>query len=1054
MFHSPSRPRRTRSLSTLLLATALAVMSVSSPLAAQSSAPALAQVSEQLEFREIGPTIMGGRVSDIDAVESDPATFYVATASGGVWKTTNMGISFEPVFADQSTASIGDVTIAQNDPDVVWVGTGEPQNRQSSPWGDGVYLSTDAGATWRHVGLEDTHHISRIQVDPRDAMTAYVGAVGELWDASEARGVYKTTDGGQSWEKVLYVDDLTGVIDLVMDSNDPNTLFAATYQRQRKAWGFNGGGPGSGIWRTTDGGANWERLANGLPGGDLGRIGLDVWRTNPDYVYALIEAETRGDDGETGVYRSMDGGDTWEHINTENNRPMYYSQIRVDPLDNSRIYLGGTNLYRTNDGGESFTDDASEGVHLDHHALWINPTNPEHLLLGSDGGVSISWDRSDSWFQFRNLPISQFYEVGVDMRIPYHVCGGLQDNGSWCAPSDSWSNEGIRTRHWYHISGGDGFFTEMSTGDPRFLFTESQGGNVSRLDTRTMERLGARPPLPEDADFDGRRFNWNTPILLSEHDPNTVYVGANFLSKSTDLGISWEAISGDNTYAVDRDTLEIMGVPGAEPQRSRNDGQSNYGNITAIAESPVDMNVLYTGADDGRLMVTRDGGASWADITGNVSGVPPFTYVTRIVASNRDAGTAYAAFDGHRDGDFAAHLYRTRDFGQSWEEIEDGLPQNSLNAIAQHHRNADLLFVGNEIGLWMSIDEGDSWTELDAGLPTVPVDDIEIHPRDNDLVLGTHGRGIWIMDDIGGLEVMTPDLVSAEGAGQDAFALAPIAPAYSYNSYGIQQWTAGYYEADNGEDDEALLQMWLSESMAARATNANVEIVDAAGRAIREFEVDELAPGLNRDGWDLRMAMQDADGEWWPAGPRVMPGIYTARVTLQDENGAAVSATAAESFEVILDPRGGLTRAQIMARNDASVESYRLWAAATLAGRALGQVDSALDDVQEALEEEQDPDEDRLEAVREARERIEALDDALGDADAGASVWQNIQRTSVPPEAAWLADIEASWQALPGAVRAVNDWIAIEAGDALELIPEDERPEIAPAPVPTRGGMD
>jgi len=1039
------RPDRTAAL-----AVAVALALPASPLEAQS--PTLPrEVADELEFREIGPTIMGGRVSDIDAVETDPSTFYVATATGGVWKTTNMGVSFEPVFSEGSTSSIGDVTIAQNDPEVVWVGTGEPQNRQSSPWGDGVYLTRDGGDTWEHVGLEATHHISRIQVDPRDAMTAYVGAVGELWDSSPERGVFKTTDGGESWDKVLFVDDMTGVIDLVMDPRNPETLYAATYQRQRKAWGFNGGGPGSGIWKTTDGGATWERLTNGLPGGDLGRIGLDVYRANPDYVYAIVEAETRGDDGETGVYRSSDGGASWEQISTTNSRPMYYSQIRVDPLDNSRIYLGGVNLYRTNDGGETFTADASRGVHLDHHALWINPTNPDHLLLGSDGGVSISWDRSDNWFQFRNLPIAQFYEVGVDMRIPYHVCGGLQDNGSWCAPSDSWSNEGIRTRHWYHISGGDGFFTEMSTGDPRFMFTESQGGNVQRLDTRTMERLGARPELPDDADFEGRRFNWNTPILLSEHDPNTVYVGANFLAKSTDLGISWEAISGDNTYAIDRDTLEIMGVPGAEPQRSRNDGQSNYGNLTAVAESPVDAGVLYTGADDGRLMVTRDGGGSWTDITANVPGVRPFTYVTRIVASHRDAGTAYAAFDGHRDGDFAAHLYRTRDYGASWEEIEDGLPETSLNAIAQHHRNADLLFVGNEVGVWMSIDEGDSWTELESGLPTVPVDDIEIHPRDNDLVLGTHGRGVWIMDDIGALEVLTPELVAADAGGEDAFVLAPIAPAYSYNRWGIQQWTAGHYEAPNGEDDEARLQLFVSSALAQRAHHALVEIVDAGGAAVREFEIDEIEAGLNRDGWDLRTAMR-FDGEWGPAGPRAMPGAYTARVTLRDADGEAVSATESRDFQVILDPRGGLTPSQILARADATRDSYRLWAPATLAGRALNAVDGVLEDRQDQLEAQDDPDTALLDEIREARERIDELDEALDDAAEGGGAWQDIQRTSIPPETAWLAEIEASWTQLPEVLRGVNEWIENDAPQVLLLVDEDERPELDPVPVPSRGG--
>jgi photosystem II stability/assembly factor-like uncharacterized protein len=1033
----------------LLRAGALAAAALlsSTPLAAQSALPATAL--GDLEFREIGPTIMSGRVSDIDAIEADPATFYVATATGGVWKTTNMGISFEPIFTDQATSSIGDVTIAQNDPDFVWVGTGEPQNRQSSPWGNGVYLTRDAGATWSHVGLEDTHHISRIQVHPADPEHAFVGAVGELWDSSEARGVYRTTDGGETWEKVLYVDEHTGVIDLVMNPRNPDILYAATYQRQRKAWGFNGGGPGSGIWRTTDGGDTWDRLEGGLPGGDLGRIGLDIFRADPGHVYAIVEAETRGDEGDTGVYRSTDGGDTWEQISTTNSRPMYYSQIRVDPLDESRIYLGGVNLYRTNDGGETFTSDASRGVHLDHHALWINPVNTDHLLLGSDGGVSISWDRSDSWYQFRNLPISQFYEVGVDMRVPYHVCGGLQDNGSWCAPSDTWSSTGIRTRHWYNVGGGDGFFTVFPTTESRFMFAESQGGSVSRVDTRTLERLGARPPLPEDGSVEQRRFNWNTPVVISSHDPSVVYVGANYLSKSTDMGISWEAISGDNTYAIDRDTLEIMGVPGSEPQRSRNDGQSNYGNLTAVAESPLDMEVLWTGSDDGRLMVTRDGGESWTDVGGNVPGVPRYTYVTRIVASNAEVGTAYVAFDGHRSGDFATHLYRTRDFGASWEEIEAGLPESALNAIAQHHRNSDLLFVGNELGVWMSLNEGDTWMELEGGLPTVPVDDIEIHPRDNDLILGTHGRGVWIMDDIGGLEILSQEAASDPGA----FRLAPISPAYSYNNYGPQQWTPGIFASENGNSGEATMTLWLGDAMADRAELAHVEILDASGTVIRELDIDELSPGLVRDGWNLRMAMKGPDGEWWPQGPRVAPGVYSARVTLRDADGDAVSATETRDFEVILDPRGGLTAAEIAERTAATVESYRLWAPATSAQQALRRADSALEDEMERLEDAGDPPAATIERIEGARERIDALGDVLGEADAGADVWRNIERSSIPVEAAWMEWIEDSWTELPGAIAEVNDWIESEWPGLAELLPADDRPEVEPAPMPTRGGV-
>ena len=453
-----------------LLLGMISVAFIVPPVSAQITNEELLTATQVLQWREIGPTIMSGRISDIAVVEANPSIFYLGTATGGIWKTENAGTTFEPLFQGEETSSLGDVTVSQSNPNIVWAGTGEPQNRQSSPWGNGVYRSTDAGASWANVGLENTHHISRIQVHPMNPDVAYVAAVGHLWGSNPERGVYKTTDGGQNWEHVLFVDEHTGTIDLVMDPNDPMTLFAAMYQRQRRAWGFNGGGPGSGIYRTVDGGASWIELTDGLPIGDKGRIGLDVYRGDGNLVCALVEADARTpgqgrgggpgqDEQKNGVYCSRDRGDNWEQMSTTNNRPMYYSQIRIDPNDPERIYLGGSDLYRSSDGGRSFTNDAAAGVHLDHHALWIDPSNSDHLILGSDGGLSVSWDRSDNWYQFRNLPIAQFYEIGIDSREPYHVCGGLQDNGSWCAPSDTWSNQGIRTRDWYNVGSGDGFFT-------------------------------------------------------------------------------------------------------------------------------------------------------------------------------------------------------------------------------------------------------------------------------------------------------------------------------------------------------------------------------------------------------------------------------------------------------------------------------------------------------------------------------------------------------------------------------------------------------------------
>ena len=1025
------------------------------PVAAQLTQDAFEEVTRTLAWREIGPTIMSGRVSDLAVVEADPRIFYVGTATAGVWRTRNAGVTFEALFTDQATASIGDVTVAPSNPNVVWVGTGEPQNRQSSPYGNGVYRSLDGGDSWTHLGLEATHHIARIQVHPSDPDVAYVAAVGHLWGPNPERGVFKTTDGGRTWQHVLRVDDDTGASDLVMHPTDPNTLFAAMYQRRRRAWGFNGGGPGSGIYRTLDGGANWSELTAGLPQGDKGRIGIDIHRANPNFVCAIVEADARGPgqgfgggggrDAQNGVYCSTDRGESWEHRSTTNNRPMYYSQIRIDPNDAERIYLGGSSLYRSSDGGRNFTADAASGVHLDHHALWIDPADSDHLLLGSDGGVSVSWDRSDSWYQFRNLPISQFYEIGVDMRDPYHVCGGLQDNGSWCAPSDTRSNQGIRTRDWYNVGSGDGFFTVMHPTDPTTMFAESQGGNLIRVNLTTMERTRIRPlsrpeaDAPDTATGSQLRWNWDTPMLLSAHDPNVVYAGANVLFRSPDLGHSWQAVSGDLTHAIDRDTLSLMGVAGSEPQMSRNDGRSNYGNLTAVAESPLDAAVLWAGADDGRLSVTRDGGESWTDVTQNVPELPPFTYVTRLVASHAGAGAAYAAFDGHRSDDFAAYLYATDDFGENWRPITDGLPESPLNALAQHPRRADLLFAGNEVGVYVSLNGGGSWMRLANGLPTVPVDDIKIHPRENDLVIGTHGRGIWIMDDIGPLEELTTEVHASP------VHLFRTRTATSYNLYRPQGWTPGIFAADNPEygariryllgegwddsagSDEEGSDDAGSDGEDAEGSEVTVTILDARGTTVRELD-GSTVPGLNELGWDLRLQAPGADGELVSPGPRVQPGIYIVRLDAGDH-------VVEGEVTVRGDPRVSLSAEVASARRAAMMDSYRLSGPAVAAQRALSEVDDRLDEIARLAEngaggsEEGNGQADGGAATLAAE--VDSVRAGMADvrrhlqrASGGANVWGGIQGNSSAPTADALWQIDRSWAALPGALDAVNRFLA------------------------------
>ncbi len=1026
---------------------------------AQGDAARVEAAVANLEWRNIGPTIMGGRVSDLAVVETDPSTFYVGTATGGVWKTVNHGTTFEPVFDNEPTTSVGDVTVAPSNPNVVWVGSGEPQNRQSSPWGNGVYKSTDAGRTWRHMGLAETHHISRIRIHPRDPSIVYVAAVGRLWGANPERGVYKTTDGGESWELVLFVDEDTGAIDLAMDANDPETLFAAMYQRRRTAWGFNGGGPGSGIHRTTDGGASWVELTDGLPDGDMGRIGLDIYRGDGNLVFAIVEADKRtpgqgfggGGSGSSrnGVYRSTDRGETWEQISTTNNRPMYYSQIWVDPDDPERIYTAGSSLYKSLDGGNTFTPDAASEVHPDHHAMWIDPANSDHLILGGDGGIAISWDRSRTWRQLTNIPLAQFYEIGVDMREPYHVCGGLQDNGSWCAPSDTWSNQGIRTRDWYNVGGGDGFYTVMHPDNPRMMFSESQGGNLMRVDLVTMERTRMRPvgrPLEDDEERE-LRWNWDTPVLLSQHDENTVYVGSNVLFRSRDLGMTWEEISPDLTHAMDRAELEIMGVAGSEPQMSANDGQASYGNLETISESPFDAGLLYVGSDDGRVHVTRDGGASWTDVTGNIPGLPERTYVSRVVASAHDVATVYATFDGHRNNDFAAHVYASTDYGENWRRIVDGLPATSVNVITEHHRTAGLLFVGNEVGVFFSVDGGEQWMALANGLPAVPVDDIKIHPRENDLVLGTHGRGIYIMEDIAPLEGLTAEVLAADAH------LFPVRRATLYNPYTPQGWTPGVYVSPNPPAG-ALIRYYVGEAgagggvvaasppgnggdgdaggreAAADASGqAKITILGGGGEVVREL-TGPAAAGIQQVRWDLRIeppytpsgpAQQFGGGfgGGQARGPRVLPGTYTVRLE-------TAGVTQERQVAIRLDPRVEMSRADLETRQAALMSAYDLAGPVYEAGQAVRRVTTQLMEVSSLLREQEETPEELSEEVSGLLEEARELGRDINQAAAGARGAGAIESSSTRPTADQLWQLDRAWERVPPLIERLNEIVADE----------------------------
>src|ERR1700693_3642371 len=687
---------------------------------------------KNLQFRELGPAIMGGRIDDFAVVESNPSIVYVGTASGGVWKTTNGGTTWEPVFDNEAVSTIGDVTVAPSDPSIVWVGSGEANNRQSSSWGNGVYKSTDAGKTWTNMGLADTHHIGRIEIHPANPNVLYVAALGHLWGPNKERGVYKSTDGGKTWAQSLFINEDTGVSDIAMDPQSSDTLYTAAYQRRRTVFGFNGGGPASAIYKTTDGGATWRKLTKGLPygdGSDVGRIGLSIYRRNPNIVYAVVH-HAKG-----GVFRSEDKGESWTHMGDTDPRASYYSQIRVDPNNDLRIWVLGAPMYYSEDGGKTFATSRVTKIHGDYHAMWINPANSDHMIAGSDGGIHWSYDAGRTWDYVNTLALGQFYEIGVDMRTPYWICGGLQDNGSWCGPSATPYNVGITNDDWFRVDGGAGFSAKVDSADFTTVYTESQDGNIVRRDLRTNEARVLRPEMKEGEP--PYRFQWNSPVMISAHDPKTIYYGGNFLFKSTDRGDTWTKLGGDLTTGADRAKLPILGKVPDKDTLSRHDGAQEFPCITTISESPVTSAVIWVGTDDGNLQVTRDAGQNWKNVADKFPGVPKGTYVSRVVASRYAQGAAYATFDGHRSNDFNVYAFATADYGETWKSISNGLPANggTLHVLREHPRNQNLLFAGAEFGAFVSFDRGGNWTSLKTNLPTVPVDDIAIHPRDNDLIL-------------------------------------------------------------------------------------------------------------------------------------------------------------------------------------------------------------------------------------------------------------------------------------------------------------------------------
>ena len=932
-----------------------------------------------LTFRNVGPATMGGRVDDLAVLESNPAVFYVGTASGGLWKTTNSGTTWEVLFDDlDDVVSIGDVAIAPNDANLVWVGTGENNNRQSGSWGNGVYKSIDGGKTWKHMGLRDSKHIARIIVDPVDHDVVYVAALGSLWGAGKERGVFKTTDGGVTWTNVLFVNEDTGATELVQDPANNKVLYAATYQRRRATWGFNGGGPGSGIHKSSDAGRTWTKLTSGIPSGPLGRIGMDIYRANPNILYARIEHQS-----ESGTYRSDDAGLSWRKMSNVNPRPMYFSQVRVDPTNDLRVYVLGVQLHISDDGGKTFVDNGV--MHSDHHAMWINPANPNHIIDGNDGGIGISWDKGRTWEGIYNMDLAQYYHVGYDMETPYNLCGGMQDNYTWCGPSAVRSRNGIVNDDWFQIQGGDGFEALIDPKDPNIIYAESQDGNVVRVDRRTNERKTIRPIPPRGEP--NLRWNWNTAIHISPHDSAVIYTGANKVFKSTDRGQSWQAISGDLTQAADRETLSLMGVVAKDFTIAKHDGVQSYGNLVQVVESPKQAGVIYAGSDDGIVHMTKDGGKSWTNLSSKFPNMPKNAYVSGLIASAHDANTVYVSFDNHTNDDYNNYVYASVDGGNNFRSISEGLPKGQVvMTVAEDPKNPAVLYAGTEFGLFVSTDRGGSWTRIRSGLPTVPIHEIVFHPRDNDMILATHGRSLWILDDA------TPIQQSAEAVRSDAF-LFDMRQAMQFNPANDR----GFVTDKPFRGRNPTFGAGISYYLKGAAKDVSLRIRDGAGTVIREISGNDTQStrnaGINRVYWDLRhqplppTAAPLAGGPGGGGGggfggggnngPFVMPGEY--RVTLVvDKNEVATKAV-----RVIGDTAVQMTDADRRTWHDTALAFHRLQEQANEAADAVTQLGTQYQALEGLLKLAANTPADAKSAVEAAGKQLADLRRRLGVAAPG-----------------------------------------------------------------------
>ncbi|MFZ0321068.1 MAG: glycosyl hydrolase [Candidatus Sulfotelmatobacter sp.] len=1005
-----------------------------------------------LKFRSIGPGAASGRVMSVAVNPKDKFEYYVGVASGGVWKTVNDGTTWTPVFDKEGSFSIGWVALDPNDASVVWVGTGESNSQRSVDYGDGIYRSDDGGKNWTNLGLKKSEHIGRVVIDPRDSKVVYVAAEGPLWGAGGDRGLYKSIDGGKNWKAVLTISENTGVVDVAIDPSNPDIVYAAAYQRRRHVFTLIDGGPESAIYKSTDAGASWNKLKNGLPSVDMGRIGLAVSPADPNVVYATVEAA----DGKGGIFRSDDRGATWEKKNEFDVGAMYYARVVCDPKNVDRIFVMNVNLRESRDGGKTLHKVNEVNHHGDNHAMWIDAEDTKHWLLGSDGGMYETWDDAKSWEFKSNLPTLQFYDVAVDNDVPfYNVCGGTQDYFSWCGPTHTRNINGIVNSDWFVTTGGDGFRSQVDPVDANTIYSESQYGVLVRYDKPTGQELVLQPQ--EGKGEPPLRWNWDSPIIISPHSHTRLYFAANKLFRSDDRGDTWKAISGDLTRQINRNTLPVMGRVWEPDAVAKNQSTSLYGNIVALAESPKKEGLIFVGTDDGLVQVTSDGGGSWAKHE-TFGGVPDKTYVSRLAGSPHDANVVYAAFDNHKNEDFKPYLLKSTDTGKTWTSIAGNLPENGpVLAFAEDAVNANLLFAGTEFGAFFTIDGGAHWVQLKGGLPTIAVRDMVEQTRENDLVIATFGRGFYVLDDISVLRQMKAETLEQsaatfpvkdallyierhplggprKGFRGDAFYTAENPPyGAAFTVYLKEKLKTKKEKRQEAEKDAAKKNQTLpyptNDELRAEAEEPKPEVYfmvyDETGAAIRRVE-GGIDSGFQRAAWDLRypaVTLQEhGDGEedFPPAashGTLVLPGTYSVRC-FQKVDGVVTELGAAQNFKVVTEGQGSMNAGDLAAREEFHRKVARLYRAAVGASRTAHEV------------------QDRLKLIREALRDTPAAEKELeGEADA-------IERNNRLIQRALDGDHE---------MQKRNEPTASSISDRIDAIMEGERFSLAK---PTQGHVE